>query len=311
MQLKDYIQGNRRGKDANRLEREAMSDPFLQDALDGFDAVAGNHAQIIERLETKFAQPAIAPRRGRRLFLYWSAAASVLLLVGFSIYFLLERKENIMPAIAMLQPEETEQVVHDDSSMPESTQMEEPQQEMPTIARVTQHVAPAPTKQLKAIELDEILDVAEADVIVADELIVAEFAVEESENENSAKVMAMKEETQTIHEKKDDEEVVVVGYGTQRRSAVTSSASKSEAAPRSFGEKEFQDYCQQNGNKNVCDGKGATVRVTFFIDEKGKPTEIEYQRYTCEEAKTEMENLLSSSPAWTKTNQKVTITVRW
>ena len=39
MKLIDYIQGKRRGQEANRLEREAMNDPFLQDAIDGFDRI--------------------------------------------------------------------------------------------------------------------------------------------------------------------------------------------------------------------------------------------------------------------------------
>ena len=315
MQLKDYIQGDRRGKDANRLERAAMSDPFLQEALDGFDSVAGNHVQMIEQLEKKFIQPAIIPHRGRKLFLYWSAAASVLLLVGFGLYFFLGRTENTTSAIAMLQPDETDQEIADISSTSESARMEESLQEMLAVSRARQQSIPAPKKQLKSLELDEVMDVVEADMIVADAIVSTEIAVEERVIESSAKVMAMKEqELPTIHEETKEEEIVVMGYGTQKRSAVTGpapDASKSDAAPRSFGEKEFQDFCQQNGKKNICSGNNVSMRVIFFIDETGKPTKIEFRNFSCEEAKKEMENLLSSSPAWTKTNRKVTMTIRW
>ena len=34
--LMQYIQGSRKAKEAHRLEKEAMKDPFLSDALDGF-----------------------------------------------------------------------------------------------------------------------------------------------------------------------------------------------------------------------------------------------------------------------------------
>lgn len=34
MKLTDYIFGSRRGREANRLEREAMADPFLADAVE-------------------------------------------------------------------------------------------------------------------------------------------------------------------------------------------------------------------------------------------------------------------------------------
>ena len=35
MKLSDYIRGFRKGKEAHRLEKEAMRDPFLADALKG------------------------------------------------------------------------------------------------------------------------------------------------------------------------------------------------------------------------------------------------------------------------------------
>jgi len=317
MGLKNYIQGDRRGKDANRLEREAMSDLFLQDAMDGFDAVAGNHAQIIEQLEKKYTQSSIAPHRGRRLFFYWSIAASILLLAGFSIYFFLDNPEKTMHAIAILQSNETEKETANFSSEPETVQMEETQIEMPTVAR---QFSSESTRQSKSLKKDDVLDVAEADVFVADAIVVTEIVADERVSDNffasPAKATARKEqEPQAIHEKEDDEEVVVTGYGVQkeesRMRAISATGKSTAALTTTFGEKEFQDYCQQNGVKNICAEKNASVRVTFFIDETGKPTKIDFKNYSCEEAKKDMENLLSSSPAWTKTNRKVTMTVRW
>ena len=34
MKLLDYIRGLRKGKEAHRLEKESMQDPFLADAMD-------------------------------------------------------------------------------------------------------------------------------------------------------------------------------------------------------------------------------------------------------------------------------------
>ncbi len=39
MKLLQYIKGLRKGKDAHRIEQDAMTDTFLADALEGFDAV--------------------------------------------------------------------------------------------------------------------------------------------------------------------------------------------------------------------------------------------------------------------------------
>ena len=44
MKLLDYIRGLRKGKEAHRLEKESMKDPFLADAMDGYGQVEGNRA---------------------------------------------------------------------------------------------------------------------------------------------------------------------------------------------------------------------------------------------------------------------------
>ena len=50
MKLLDYIRGLRKGKEAHRLEKESMKDPFLADAMDGYGQVEGNHEQRIGQL---------------------------------------------------------------------------------------------------------------------------------------------------------------------------------------------------------------------------------------------------------------------
>ncbi len=87
--LKDYIHGKRHGKEANRLEREAMNDSFLQDAIDGFDSVPGDHIAAIEGLEKQLAPQ--SKRIDKRVWI-WAAAAVFVLLIG--IPFLL-RQPNL------------------------------------------------------------------------------------------------------------------------------------------------------------------------------------------------------------------------
>lgn len=47
MKLLDYIRGLRKGKEAHRLEKESMKDPFLADAMDGYHQVEGDHEEQI------------------------------------------------------------------------------------------------------------------------------------------------------------------------------------------------------------------------------------------------------------------------
>jgi hypothetical protein len=99
MKLLDYIQGKRRGKEANKLEREAINDPFLEDAIDGFDAVPGNHASAIEELEAQLERRINKPKPVIS-YRFWimGAAASLVLLLG--IGSLLHFDTKVSPELA-------------------------------------------------------------------------------------------------------------------------------------------------------------------------------------------------------------------
>jgi len=303
MPLKDYIQGKKHGKEANRLEREAMNDPFLQEALDGLENVAGDHAKIIDRLEKRFSNSTTASQKNKNVFLYWSIAASVLLLIGWGAYFLSNENKQSTLMLAENQVERNESVIAADSFavQPEPDYKKEAPQEPLITAEVNKKVRPTPIKSSVSpeTELSEKLTYMDSEKQTIQGKVVDE-AVDSS--------VILKDNNLALNE------VVVIGYGTQKKEALTGAVARvkeSDSIRSPFGEKEFQAYCQQKANKNVCNGKDATVKISFFIDEAGKPTEIEYKKYSCESAKQEIENLLSLSPAWTETNRRVTMTVKW
>lgn len=110
MNFKDYIQGKRHGREANQLEHEAMNDPFLQDAIDGFDSVQGNHLPIIEELERKIEKKS---KRKVLLIRYAtiSIAASVALLIGINLIF--NEKKSDVREIAKVNEVLSESLEHD------------------------------------------------------------------------------------------------------------------------------------------------------------------------------------------------------
>ena len=394
MKLKDYIQGNKRGKEANRLEREALNDPFLEEALEGFETVTGDHTEIVDRLEKRFSKPAVAPQKKRNLFLYVSIAASILLLIGFGTSVLFKKDRQPMPIFAELresQPATNKNVIPDEPPDSQPVQTEEAPQESPIADQVAEKVTPAPARPSIVSVADESITLpenvfAEAEMVSSSDL--ADNSVVEVETKASAEYsqgFALRaQEKQTIRRRVVDEtgspligvsivaqgtvngtvsgidgvfnfqlpagdslrlvanylgyesqvinpydtnqtvilkpgnlalnEVMVVGYGKQRRLETTDSITGSKAGSstqRAFGEKEFQTWIKEKANKNICDGKNISVKVSFFIDETGKPTKIECEKFSCEEAKKEVENLLSTSPVWTKRNRKIAITVKW
>lgn len=87
MDFKAYIKGKRKGKEAHNIERAAGHDPFLRDAIDGFDAVEGDHFASIEFLE-KQVEALSKPRTRRFQPLFWySSAATILLLLALLVFY--------------------------------------------------------------------------------------------------------------------------------------------------------------------------------------------------------------------------------
>ena len=70
----NYLRSGKTGKEAQRLERMALNDPFLYEALEGLESVDGEHEQVVEKLCRSLTHP---PRK--RIFFYWAAAVAAIL----------------------------------------------------------------------------------------------------------------------------------------------------------------------------------------------------------------------------------------
>jgi hypothetical protein len=82
LQIRKYLNGELDAKAMHKLEREALDDPFLMDAIEGFETAPkdqqANLANLTERLQQRIEQP----KKGR-VFSWqaWSIAASVLVIL--------------------------------------------------------------------------------------------------------------------------------------------------------------------------------------------------------------------------------------
>ena len=94
MKLSDYIKGLRKGKEAHRLEKESMKDPFLADALDGYRQVEGEHAHKLEQLHRQVTARTSKATHLRAVS--WSIAACLAVGIGISSYFLFMKGDDRM-----------------------------------------------------------------------------------------------------------------------------------------------------------------------------------------------------------------------
>ncbi|GAT62433.1 carboxypeptidase-like regulatory domain-containing protein [Paludibacter jiangxiensis] len=377
MTLKEYIQGQRKGKEANRIERQAMNDSFLNDAIEGFDSVEGSHLPALERLEEKVLR---VRNQHRRVIVYWAMAASVLLLIGFGSFFLLQQKpETRMPEIATVAPKKvTPSAEEQKSAVPESTSRTIIPTKTKTLAVASPPVSPeAITNKAQEESIPEpVMAPVQAEVLTANQVRmskmlegkVAGLQVEptvQPSNKLQGKVVDEKGEPligasvkikgtnvgavtdangyfqlpqnvsdsakliagylgyenrevkitdksvsiQLQPDQKTLSEVVVVGYVPQKKKTVVGSIVK--IASGEFGEKEFLEYCKKYGAKNLCGELQTEVKVSFNISKEGFPVNVTIKKSTCMAASREAERLLSSSPAWSKKDRKVTMTISW
>lgn len=105
MKLKDYIKGRRKGREANKIERHSLQDPLLQEAIEGYDSVEGDHTEALSRLENRLEEKLMqerATKKGRsRVWRAVAVAASLLLVVGVGGYFLFNQLPTPDTTIAM------------------------------------------------------------------------------------------------------------------------------------------------------------------------------------------------------------------
>jgi hypothetical protein len=107
MNLRRYIQGKREGKEAHRIELEAMKDPFLSEALEGYDRIDADHIKSIDKLQQNLRRRfEISSRISLKK---WSIAAVILLCVGWGgCWLMMCRSTELVPvpeeAVPLLLP---------------------------------------------------------------------------------------------------------------------------------------------------------------------------------------------------------------
>ena len=95
MNLLDYIGGQRSGKKANEIEKRSLADPFLKEAIDGFDAVEGDHIAAIRDLKGL-----VSPSKKRYLvytYLRWTTAACLILGILSGGYWFVGKDQSGYP----------------------------------------------------------------------------------------------------------------------------------------------------------------------------------------------------------------------
>jgi len=410
MKLIDYIQGKRRGKEANELEREAMNDPFLLDAIDGFDAVPGDHLSAMQDLEYQLQQKA-TKRKQRINYRLWAVgvAASVIMILGIGslLRYEMQKPDNTAfraPKTVVIPPNDTidslnrntesinkvvaqriekqgfiktSKVLVSSNAVSENTQSvsvadsETMRNVTPVLAQDIAELKSAASKpnplKLKPESVDNALQGRMAGVMIRgtssqnqNTVSDSRISTNQQKGKVSGKVVDAKgdpvigatvkikgknkgvvtdlngefelpaiiakdklEASYIGYDKKEIlanadsniirmnesqlalNEVVVVGYGSRKKTSMTGAVSAVSAKNAVFGEKEFRKYYDQHRSQNICVDSVASIQANFYIDKTGTPTDLTIKKSSCEVLTKEFTRLLKNSPKWTSLNRKV------
>lgn len=94
--IKEYLRSNRKGQAANRLEKDALSDPFLYEAMEGLSQTSDPMDGLI-RLERQLDDRASVGNHFRQRV--WGIVAGVVVVTGIALCFLWpvdETEQNVM-----------------------------------------------------------------------------------------------------------------------------------------------------------------------------------------------------------------------
>ena len=108
MKYKSYIEGKRKGKEASRIEREALKDPLLSEAMEGYEKLGGYPEEDIKTMRQRITT---RTQRQRLHIRHIGIAACLFFLLGLGSYFFLKHVEQPLSKDLLSQSEIQEEIM--------------------------------------------------------------------------------------------------------------------------------------------------------------------------------------------------------
>lgn len=332
MRLSDYIQGLRKGKEAHRLEKESMKDPFLADAIDGYNQVEGNHEQRIEQLRIQIS--ARSTKKRNTYAIIWSVAACLVIGFGISSYFLFP-KETPEPVIPIIPQKEIALVptkTKTDSTPISPVSMKQADKK-DIIAKSRTTISKPPSAPITTMPMEE--ETSDQMVAATDEEVIMTTGASDPESVKKmriAKLLKKAENKQLTaqyigydpvevpvdtsrtmliamnEDQKGLSEVVVVGHGVNKK------ANKDNTPQPVDGKRKYLKYLKKNlvrPTDETCAQVKGKVVLTFLVNRDGRPFHIKVKKSLCESSDKEAIRLVQEGPDWTYGNKQAEVTVKF
>ena len=319
-----YLEGKLSPSQMHALEKEALSDPFLADALEGIqqygkpESFASDTEELRWRLKEKVNEGKSVAQAGN---LWWKiAAVLVIIITGIAVItFMGETNKVVTTEIAKTENKKEAASVPDTSGK-DAMLFTEPVSDTPK--KVIVKNKSAVDKEEKAIvQAQETAEVSKADIVPPhsaprattnaekDSVVSAEGILHER-NQKTKVADQLSGKAAGIVVKDEDfddhslDEVVIVGYGINnkrtmnRTRAMSAERTKRRVAPEK-GWDAFERYIKDSTIINSADSVYTGDEVlTFTIGDDGLPGSIEILKSISPSHDKEAIRLLQNGPSW-------------
>jgi len=290
MNLEEYIKGERYGQEAYQLELEALNDPFLQDALDGYNLEDDHPTYNLKKLRQQIK------RRTRNNFYYlqiWSVAAGALIIICLAILFFVLNRDN--------RTFFSKKPVYDTDYSNDPAVLNNMIDSLALLETTRNAADPTPA-------FDNTNDTKDAvDVIYPREdtpPVIKTPPVQQPVTSAANQRLALNQKRNKSRKhtlSKTEIQKIVSSYNENEARA----AALSQPPKPALGESAYSDYIQKNRRPLAPDAeeKHGKVILLFKVNDNGRPTDISILRPLCQAADQEAIRLLQNGPNWTMSNK--------
>ncbi|WP_270568655.1 energy transducer TonB [Coprobacter secundus] len=299
MGLLSYIRGDRKGKAAHELERKAMQDPFLSEALDGYDdADVQDTDKRLLRLQERVSRRT----RKRRVPIYGAVAAVLLLSLSVSIY-LFTRYELPDEELAVLAESRTVDTLS--IMMPAGNMEQIGKQESPVVADAE------PVRSKKSQKKEMVAAERELQTVsdMANGLEESIVTVDEKRN-----IYSSRRKIASLSSIRKDTVLVQASATARNQSMALAAAPKLPEPVPVMGYEKYYDYLYKSVVVPV-DSVGVPVKGTvilkFKIDEKGRPGDFVVVESLSPGLAQEVMRVLKAGPDWNPAGEVSSFVVKF
>ena len=287
MNLLNYIQGERRGKKAHQLEQESMHDPFLYDAIEGYDKINDNPTYHLKTLQKQIVKR--SRKKSHRIQL-WNIAACVLLVICLSAVFFLKDTNRL------------EEISYVENQI-KGPQIAEFQNQINESSTANDTIVVIHEEKKEVIEKRPEKEEIKGEVILREK--VNHFPKTEKIQTNLR--------TEKPNTMLTNAEIQAILSGRNQEEFSEKIDERNFQTPKpTIGERAYKEYLEKNRKSSrgsACESRRGKVILLFQVNEKGRPAKISVLRSLCQAADNEAIRLLQSGPDWTISDRNAQIEI--